>query len=45
MDLQGNPIKNSLHTYINTEDNILITSPHPDDVVIGMEGSMQLFKK
>ena len=43
-DLQGNLITNPINKYINSQDKILITSPHPDDDVIGMGGTMQLFK-
>ena len=41
-DLQGNLITNPINKYINSKDKILITSPHPDDDVIGMGGTMQL---
>ena len=43
VDLLGRPIENPIKKYISPMDKILITSPHPDDDVIGMGGTMQLF--
>jgi glucosamine-6-phosphate deaminase len=43
LDLFGNPIKNMLKSLIFNDDKILITSPHPDDDIIGCGGIMQLF--
>ncbi len=40
VDLYGNPIINYIKQNIN--DKFMITSPHPDDDVIGMGGTMQL---
>ena len=42
IDLLGNPINNKLNSYFKSSDRILITSPHPDDDVIGMGGLMDL---
>jgi glucosamine-6-phosphate deaminase len=43
IDILGKTIPNkTLSHYINSSDNILITSPHPDDDVIGMGGLMNL---
>lgn len=42
IDLLGNPINNNLLKYFNDNDKILITSPHPDDDVIGMGGLMDI---
>lgn len=42
IDINGIPIKNKLKENISTSDRILITSPHPDDDVIGMGGTMSL---
>lgn len=42
IDLYGKPIKNYLKKNIDKNDKILITSPHPDDDVIGMGGTMSL---
>lgn len=42
VDLLGRPIENPIKKYISPMDKILITSPHPDDDVIGMGGTMQL---
>lgn len=41
-DLLGFPIINYINKYIAPTDKILITSPHPDDDVIGMGGTMDL---
>ena len=43
VDLIGKPIINPINKFITFQDNVLITSPHPDDDVIGMGGTMQLF--
>ena len=42
IDLHGKLIENPIKKYIKPTDKILITSPHPDDDVIGMGGTMQL---
>ena len=42
IDLQGNPIVDVIWTDIKETDRVMITSPHPDDDVIGVGGSMQL---
>ena len=42
IDLFGNPLKNKLKEYILQNDKIMITSPHPDDDIIGCGGIMQL---
>ena len=44
IDLYGRPIQHYLKKYISDDDKILITSPHPDDDVIGMGGTMSLIK-
>lgn len=40
-DLMGNPIFNQINTNINNNDKVIIFSPHPDDDVIGIGGTMQ----
>ena len=42
IDLLGKPIKNNIIKYISKTDKIIITSPHPDDDVIGMGGLMDI---
>lgn len=44
IDLLGNPIKNKINNLIKEDHNVLITSPHPDDDVIGMGGTMEKLK-
>ena len=41
-DMMGNPIYNYLDKQIDTNEKVLIFSPHPDDDVIGIGGIMQL---
>jgi len=41
--MMGNPIIDHLLKLVSRTDNVLVTSPHPDDDVIGMGGTMQLF--
>ena len=41
--MMGEPIINHLLKLISRSDNVLVTSPHPDDDVIGMGGTMQMF--
>lgn len=41
-DIIGNPVIDYINKYISPEDKVLITSPHPDDDVIGMGGTMDL---
>ena len=43
IEIFGNPITNWVSKIIKSDDKILITSPHPDDDVIGMGGTMQQF--
>ena len=43
-DIMGNPIYNQINSCIKDEDKIIIFSPHPDDDVIGIGGTMQMFK-
>ena len=43
IDLLGKPIRNVIQENFSNEQGILITSPHPDDDVIGIGGIMQLF--
>jgi len=43
IDLVGLPLINYIQQFIDDDDKILITSPHPDDDVIGLGGTMQLF--
>lgn len=43
IDIMGQIITNPLLDYIKPDDKIVITSPHPDDDVIGMGGTLQLF--
>ena len=42
IDLFGNTITNYVNKHIFYHDKILITSPHPDDDVIGMGGTMDI---
>lgn len=42
VDIYGNMLFNHIRNNINVNDNIMIISPHPDDDVIGMGGTMQL---
>lgn len=42
IDIFGKPIEDTIQKYIKNDDRVLITSPHPDDDVIGMGGTMQL---
>ena len=42
INLEGKPIIDIIESNINNTDRILIVSPHPDDDVIGMGGTMQL---
>lgn len=44
IDLLGKPIINVLDQHILEKHRVMITSPHPDDDVIGIGGSMQLFR-
>lgn len=37
--------KNNLETYINSQDVIVVFSPHPDDDVIGLGGTLQKLNK
>jgi len=41
IDILGKPITNYITKYISNQDIVIITSPHPDDDVIGLGGSMQ----
>lgn len=41
-DIEGNEIKNELFKYIDKTDKVMITSPHPDDDVLGVGGTMKL---
>ena len=41
-DMMGNPIYNYLDKQIDTNEKVLIFSPHPDDDAIGIGGIMQL---
>ena len=43
-DIMGNPIYNYLQKNILPDDKIIIFSPHPDDDVIGMGGTMKLLQ-
>ena len=43
IDILGKPSINYLRDNIKQDDKILITSPHPDDDVIGCGGILQLF--
>jgi glucosamine-6-phosphate deaminase len=42
-DLNGKPLGNCVKKYIFNDDKILITSPHPDDDIIGCGGILQRF--
>ena len=42
IDLLGNVVSNGITKYIQNNDKIMILSPHPDDDVIGMGGTMEL---
>jgi glucosamine-6-phosphate deaminase len=42
-DIFGNPYENCIKKYISKNDKILITSPHPDDDILGCGGIMQCF--
>lgn len=44
-DIFGNTKKPDIDKYIGSGDKILIFSPHPDDDVIGLGGTMQKFEK
>jgi len=44
IDILGKPITNYITKYIKPSDHVLITSPHPDDDVIGLGGTMQLIQ-
>lgn len=41
----GQPNSNYLNKFINKEEKILVFSPHPDDDVIGLGGTLQKFNK
>jgi len=43
INMMGDPIVDHITKLITSQDKILVTSPHPDDDVIGMGGTMQLF--
>ena len=40
IDYMGQPILKNLNNHINNQSKILIFSPHPDDDVIGMAGTI-----
>jgi len=42
IDIDGNPIIDTIKKNISITDRVVITSPHPDDDVIGMGGTMNL---
>jgi len=42
IDINSNYIEDYINKHISKDDNVLITSPHPDDDVIGMGGSMDI---
>ena len=42
IDIYGDTINNSVNKHIMPDDRVLITSPHPDDDVIGMGGLMDM---
>ena len=42
IDLAGNPKFNKIVQKISVTDRVLIVSPHPDDDVIGMGGTMEI---
>lgn len=42
IDLAGNPKINKFAKEIGKLDKVLIISPHPDDDVIGMGGTMEM---
>jgi len=42
VDMEGNMLFNHIRNNIKFDDNVIIFSPHPDDDVIGMAGTMQL---
>ena len=44
IDILGKPILNYVTKFIQPSDRVLITSPHPDDDVIGLGGTMQLIQ-
>ena len=43
-DMMGHPIYDQIATAISDKDKVIIFSPHPDDDVIGIGGTMQLIK-
>ena len=44
LDLFGDPIKDNVSEIINNNDKIIITSPHPDDDIIGCGGICNCFE-
>ena len=42
IDINGKPISDNIGKHILKTDRVIITSPHPDDDVIGMGGTMNL---
>lgn len=42
IDLAGNPKINKFSKEVSILDKVLIISPHPDDDVIGMGGTLEL---
>ena len=44
-EINGNIYQNCIKKYIKENDSILITSPHPDDDIIGCGGIMQMLNK
>ena len=43
INLDGTPIDNKFANSVGVNDKVVILSPHPDDDVIGMGGTMELF--
>ena len=44
IDVMGNTVINNINSFIKPHEKVIIFSPHPDDDVIGMGGTMQLLK-
>ena len=44
-NIEGEIYENCIKKYIKPDDRILITSPHPDDDIIGCGGIMQMLRK
>nr|QBK87483.1 MAG: glucosamine-6-phosphate isomerases/6-phosphogluconolactonase [Marseillevirus LCMAC201] len=44
-NIYGQPNHNNLSRFISTDERIVVFSPHPDDDVIGLGGTLQKFDK